>query len=388
MILIGLLTSIALIGYSLAGYPLVMGLMARFYPRPWKSAVAGDSGLSVVLCVHNAEAIIKERLLNLLECTWQGQREIIVVCDGCTDYTVREVEHLAAAMPQIRLLEARQRVGKPAGLNLAIPKCSHRFVVLADARQRFAIDALQKLAAPFADPTVGAVSGLLEIASSESGGGRGVDLYWRIETILRAFEGRFDSVIGCTGAIYAIRRDIFEPLPADTLLDDVVIPMRIAHQGYRVIYEPAAKAFDPQKLNPETEKKRKLRTLVGNFQMIERYPAWMLPWCNRLWWQLISHKYLRLLVPWFMITALVFSVLGADAMGFVSLLLIIQLLCYAAGLLGWLVKGLRSVFVSVPAGFLILQSSCFMALFAYLRHRRNLLEIWQPATSTSSLNSK
>ncbi len=388
MILIGLLTSITLIGYSVAGYTAVMGLMARFYPRPWKAAFAGEAGLSIVLCAHNAEAIIKERLLNLLECTWEGPREIFVVCDGCTDDTVREVEHLATAMPQIRLLETTQRVGKPAGLNLAIPQCSYQVVVLADARQRFALDALQKLTAPLADPAVGAVSGLLEIASSEAGGGKGVDLYWRLETRLRAFEGRFDSVIGCTGAIYAIRRDIFEPLPVDTLLDDVVIPMRIAHQGYRVIYEPAAKAFDPQKLNPETEKKRKLRTLVGNFQMIERYPSWMLPWRNRLWWQLISHKYLRLLVPWLMITTLIFSVLGANAMGFVSLLLIVQLLCYTAGLFGWLVKGLKSVVVSIPAGFLILQSSCFMAFFTYLRHRRNLLEIWQPTNSFTSLNSK
>lgn len=387
MILIGLLISIALIGYSVAGYPLVMGLLARFCPRPWKAAVAGETGVSIVLCIHNAEAIIKERLQNLLDCAWDGPREIIVVCDGCTDGTVREVEHLASAMPQIRVLKRPQRGGKPAGLNLAIPECSYHVVVLADARQRFANDALQKLTAPFADPTVGAVSGLLEIAASKAGGGRGVDLYWRMETSLRGFEGCRDSSIGCTGAIYAIRRDLFEPLPADTLLDDVVIPMRIAHQGYRVIFEPAAKAFDPQKLNPETEKKRKLRTLVGNFQMIERYPVWMLPWRNRLWWQLISHKYLRLFVPWLMIASLVLSVMGASSIGFVRLILILQVLCYTAALLGWLVKDVKSSLVSIPAGFLMLQSSCFLAFFAYLKHRRNLLAIWQPVTSTTSSTS-
>jgi cellulose synthase/poly-beta-1,6-N-acetylglucosamine synthase-like glycosyltransferase len=380
MIIIGLLLSLMLIGYSFAGYPLLMGLLARCFPKPWKQGVEAEKGLSIVLCVHNAEAIIRERLQNLLDCTWEGPLEIIVVCDGCTDGTVKAIQDFAA--PQVRVLETGTKSGKPAGLNLALAQCSHDIVVLADVRQSFAKDALQKLAAPFAESEVGAVSGLLEIATSAAGGGRGVDLYWKLETKLRAFEGRFDSVIGCTGAICAIRRDLFEPLPADTLLDDVVIPMRIAHRGHRVIYEPAAKAFDPQQLEPEKEKKRKLRTLVGNFQMMERYPAWMLPWRNRLWWMLISHKYLRLLVPWLMIAAFVLSVMGASQ-PFVRVVLILQLLCYAAGLLGSVVKGIPSRFVSIPAGFLLLQASCFMAFFAYVRYRRDLLALWQPSTTST-----
>lgn len=380
MIVIGLLLCLSLIGYSFAGYPVLMALLARCCPKTWKEATEPEKGLSIVLCVHNAEAIIRERLQNLLDCTWEGPLEIIVVCDGCTDGTVEVIEVLAAK--QVRVLETQTKGGKPAGLNLALPQCSHEIVVLADARQSFAKDALQKLAAPFADTEVGAVSGLLEIAASEAGGGRGVDLYWRLETKLRAFEGRFDSVIGCTGAICAIRRDLFEPLPADTLLDDVVIPMRIAHKGHRVIYEPAAKAYDPQQLEPEKEQKRKLRTLVGNFQMIERYPEWMLPWQNRLWWMLISHKYLRLLVPWLMIAALVLSVIGAGQ-PFVRVMLILQVLCYAAGVLGLKVKGIQSRFVSIPAGFLLLQASCFMAFFAYVRHRRDLLALWQPSSTST-----
>ena len=380
MIIIGLLLSLMLIGYSFAGYPLLMGLLARCFPKPWKEGFDAEKGLSIVLCVHNAEAIIRERLQNLLDCTWKGPLEIIVVCDGCTDGTVKAIQDFAAS--QVRVLETETKSGKPAGLNLALPQCSHDIVVLADARQSFAKDALQKLAAPFAESEVGAVSGLLEIAASAAGGGRGVDLYWKLETKLRTLEGRFDSVIGCTGAICAIRRDLFEPLPTDTLLDDVVIPMRIAHRGHRVIYEPAAKAFDPQQLEPEKEKRRKLRTLVGNFQMIERYPAWVLPWRNRLWWMLISHKYLRLLVPWLMIAAFVLSVMGASH-PFVRVVLILQVLCYAAGLLGSLVKGIPSRLVTIPAGFLLLQASCFMAFFAYVRHRRDLLALWQPSTTST-----
>lgn len=382
MILSCLVLCLALTAYAFAGYPVLMALLAYWRPRPWRGQVkTAHEGLSVVLCVHNAAASILPRLQNLLECTWHGPLEIVVVCDGCTDGTVAEIRELAA--PQVRVLEREVRGGKPAGLNLAIPQCRHQIVVLVDVRQSFDGDALQKLAAPFADPGVGAVSGLLEIASSEAGGGKGVDLYWRLETRLRAWEGRYDSVIGCTGAICAIRKDLYTPLPVDTLLDDVVIPMRLAVNGARIIYESAARAFDPQKLEPEREKKRKLRTLVGNFQMMECYPFWMLPWRNRLWWQLFSHKYLRLMVPWLMIAVVVLTFLAVDTL-FGRLLLAAQGVCYGAAMLGLAVPGLKSRCLTIPAGFFMLQASCFMAFFAYLRHRRNLLLLWQPASSSPS----
>ena len=382
MILISLILCLALIAYSFAGYPILMAALARFRHRSWQAQHEGASGggLSVVLCVHNAESMIRDRLENLLACIWDGPLDIIVVCDGCTDGTAARIKSLAA--PQVRVLQIERLGGKPAGLNMAIPQCLHPIVVLTDARQKFAADALQKLVAPFANPAVGAVSGLLEIASSEDGGGSGMDLYWHLESRLRAWEGRYDSVIGCTGAICALRRDLYTALPEDTLLDDVVIAMRIAHNGQRVIYEPAARAFDPQKLEPEKEKKRKLRTLAGNFQMIERYPFWMLPWRNRLWWQLISHKYLRLLVPWLLMAVLALTLAAADHW-LIQLLLLLQCSCYILGLLGCLAPGCRSRFVTVPAGFLMLQASCFMAFFAYLGHRRHLQQLWLPAANSS-----
>jgi cellulose synthase/poly-beta-1,6-N-acetylglucosamine synthase-like glycosyltransferase len=369
--------------YSFAGYPALMALLARLRPKPWQARgqSSAHEGLSVVLCVHNAATLIRPRLQNLLECAWAGPLEIVVVCDGCTDGTTAAIRELAT--PQVRMLEKDQRGGKPAGLNLAIPQCLHQVVVLADVRQSFDVEALQKLAAPFADPEVGAVSGLLKIASSETGGGQGVDLYWQLETKLRAWEGQYDSVIGCTGAICAIRRDQYTPLPEDTLLDDVVIPMRLAVNGARIIYEPSARAFDPQKLEPKREKKRKMRTLVGNFQMMERHPAWLLPWRNRLWWQLLSHKYLRLMVPWIMIALAVLSFLAADAL-FGRVLLAAQGACYGAAILGLAQPKLKLRFLTIPAGFFMLQLSCFTAFFLYLWHRRNLLALWQPASSSPS----
>lgn len=379
MLLTSILLCLLAIGYAFAGYPCLMAFLAHFFPRPFAKQVNQERGLSVVICVHNAAAVIAARLRNLFECDWKGPFEVLVVCDGCSDDTAGEIERLALA--QVQVLSSPYHQGKAAALNLALPRCSYPIVVLTDARQRFAKNALLKLAAPFADSHVGAVSGRLEIAPSEEGSGRGGDLYWRLETFLRTVEGRYDSVIGCTGAICAMRPELYAPLPVDTLLDDVVIPMRVAEKGYRVIYEPEAVAFDPQRLDPEKEKTRKLRTLVGNFQLIETYPAWMLPSKHRLWWMLISHKYLRLLVPWLLMFVLILSMAGAAAGDpFAGALLLGQLFCYAAGMLGLVMRGGIFRLCGIPAGFLLLQASCFMAFFAYFRHRRNLSRVWRPTS--------
>lgn len=371
-----ILACLFLIFYSFAGYALLMAALARWVPKPLRasSPEASNPGLSIVLCVHNAEDTIEPRLKNLFACVWSGSLEVVVFCDGCTDRTVdilKKVDH-----GSLRVIENPDQRGKAAGLNAAIPLCSHDLVVLCDVRQTFAADALQKLASPFADPAVAAVSGLLDIAASEAGGGRGVDLYWKLETRLRQWEGQFDSVIGCTGAICAIRRVLYTPLPEDTLLDDVIIPMRMAVSGGRVLYEPGARAFDPQPLDPEREKSRKRRTLVGNFQMLERHPSWILPWKNRLWWQLISHKYLRLLVPWLLIAVALLTAL-APRTPFIWLLIIGQAAAYGCAAAGRLFPRLRSRLLTVPAGFVLLQISCLTAFFAYLSHRKNYLALWR-----------
>lgn len=363
--------------YAQLGYAGAMWILARVFPRKLKTTHPMPDAITIVLCVHNGAARIQQRLQNLAACEWAGQREFLVFCDGCDDDTASLA--LQAGVEPVRVLSAPEQRGKWAALNDAIKAARHPIVVFADLRQTFDPQVIQKLAQAFRDPNVGAVSGLLEIAVSETGGGRGVDLYWRIERKLREWEAGFDSVIGCTGAIYAIRRDLYTDLPPGTILDDVVVPMRIAMQGYRIAYEPAALAFDPQTLDPDKEKARKLRTLVGNYQMLEQHPNWLVPWRNRLWCQLISHKYARLAVPWLMVVIAALTLL-APKTPTVWILLATQVACYGLGLLGSAFGGIRSRLVSIPAGFLLLQWSCARALFAHLRTRRDPLSLWKPST--------
>jgi cellulose synthase/poly-beta-1,6-N-acetylglucosamine synthase-like glycosyltransferase len=369
LLLVGCLLAVF---YAQAGYACAMWLLARWFPRRHKATLPLPEAITIVLCVHDGAQEIEQRLRNLAECHWEGAREILVFCDGCKDDTAARAERAGA-----RVLASAERRGKCAAINDAVRSASHPVIVFADLRQTFAPDALEKLAAAFQDPAVGAVSGLLEIAASGSGGGRGVDLYWRIERKLREWEARFDSVIGCTGAIYAIRRELFTELTPGTILDDVVIPMQIALRGRRIAYEPRAVAFDPQGLDPVREKGRKLRTLVGNFQMLDQHPDWLLPWRNRLWWQLLSHKYARLTVPWLLGTIAILTVATTKS-PFIWSLLGFQALCYALGILGWMFPGLRARWVTIPAGFLLLQWSCARAPLAYLRVRRDPLRLWKP----------
>jgi len=366
------------IGYIQAGYACALWFLASRRAKKAAPEHPMPTAVSIVLCIHNGGGRIQERLRNLHACKWDGEREFIVFCDGCDDDSATLAA--GAGIENVRVLTHPEQRGKWAALNDAVKSARHPIIIFADLRQSFDNCALQKLAEAFKAPATGAASGLLTIAQSESGAGRGVDLYWRMETKLREWESRVDSVIGCTGAIYAIRRDLFTDLPPGTILDDVVVPMQIALQGWRVAYVPEAIAFDPQKLDPDKEAERKLRTLVGNYQMIEQYPKWLLPWRNRLWIQLISHKYARLAVPWLMLAAAALNA-AAPKSPLIWLLLGGQVLCYGLAIVGCTFRNLRSRWIMVPAGFLMLQWSCALAFFAYLRCRRDPLSLWKNKTT-------
>ena len=285
--------SVGLLFYTFLGYGLFISALARTRSKVGAPPPEGATPPSVclVLVTLNEEQTVEARLRNLLGSQYPPEKlRIILISDGSTDATITRAQNLHD--PRIEIVGRQDRAGKAAGLNLALSRCAAEIVIFTDARQSFAPDAVARLAAHFADPAIGAVSGSLEIAPAASATGSGIDAYWRYEKALRAAESRFDSCVGCTGAIYALRPGLFAPIPDDTLLDDVVIPMAAAARGARVIHDPAALAFDPQSLEPAAELRRKQRTLAGNFQVLFRYPGWLLPWRNRLWWQLISHKYL------------------------------------------------------------------------------------------------
>lgn len=282
-------SSLGIVGYTYAGYPALISAWARMRPKRARTAPI-EPTVSVVLAAHNEAANIRRKLDNLLALDYPSDKlELVVVSDGSTDATDEIVQGMAA--DRVILERMERAAGKPTAVNRGVATASGEIVVFCDARQRVDSAALRALVAPFADARVGAVSGALHLPSD-----KGPGLYWSYEKRIRQAESQVDSVVGATGALYAIRRSLFSPLPSDCLLDDVLTPMRIAMGGHRVLFEPEAKVFDVE-ASLSGEFARKARTLAGNFQLLSQLPGALNPLRNRLAFQLVSHKLARLVCP-------------------------------------------------------------------------------------------
>ncbi len=354
-------------------YPLFLAILARLRPRPLRLRRPAPRSASIVLAAHNEELAIDRRLTELtalLEATgFDG--EILFVSDGSTDDTVAIAR--AHTKRFVRILELPERSGKAVALTRACAEAKYEIVVFADTRQTWAPDALELLLENFADPDVGAVSGDLIVVAGPGALG-GVGLYWRHEKWLRRQESLAGSQVGVTGAISAVRRELFRPIPPGTLLDDVYWPLNVALQGKRVVHDARAMAYDRLPDKARDEFRRKVRTLAGNFQLATRLPAALLPWRSPVWIQFLSHKLLRLVVPWALLALLALSAVlpGWEY----DVALVAQMLCYALGLAGML-PGVAARFkpASAAASFLVLNGAAWVAFWVWLTGREG--QSWQ-----------
>jgi poly-beta-1,6-N-acetyl-D-glucosamine synthase len=295
--------AVAVIAYAYVGY--LGWLWVRAQWRPWPVRRGRVEPLvSVVLVVRNEEAVLEQKLRNLLELEYPGKNfQIVVVSDGSTDAT-ESILRDHARNPQVHVLLNQLAGGKAMGLNAAMSVAQGDIVVFTDARQEIEPGAVRLLIENFTDPEVGAVSGELMLGDPANGEtGRGMGLYWQIEKRVRELEAAAGSVVGATGALYAVRRDLVVEVPADTILDDVFIPMNVARQKFRVIFDGRARAWDHADLGAHHEFHRKVRTLTGNYQLLQLAP-WLLRKENPLRFEFISHKLVRLLVPFALLLAL------------------------------------------------------------------------------------
>ena len=304
--------SIGLIAYVYVGYPALLGAWALVSRRGVDDASdAGDDSarpvpaVSIIIAARNEARRLPARIENLLASDYPRDRmQIIVASDGSTDATVDALAPYASTVELIMLPPG----GKARALNAAVARARHPILVFADARQRFAPDTIRRLVRHFARLSVGAVSGELVIDCGGSTIAEGVGAYWQYEKWLRRREAVVGSTLGVTGAVYAMRRILWEPLPPDTILDDVLGPMRIVLRQFRVIFDATALAFDEAASDAATETRRKVRTLAGNFQLIALEPRLLVPFVNPVWLQFMSHKIGRLFVPYALV-----ALFGASA---------------------------------------------------------------------------
>lgn len=365
-------TSLILVAYTFCGYPLLLALWSWLKPQALITRAPITPAVSIVIAAWNEAPRLAKRINNCFEQHYPSDcLEIIIVSDGSTDDTVSVVSTFGQ---RVRLVQLEKRQGKAVALNVGVAAARGEIIVFADARQRFAPDAVLQLVANFSDSSVGAASGELILEDEPCRDKSvGVGLYWKLEKWIRRKEATIDSVIGATGAIYAIRRALYQPLPPGIILDDVMTPMRIVLSGYRVIFESRAQAYDQLSDDACQEFSRKVRTLTGNYQILAQLPDLVNPRRNRLFIQYMSHKVCRLAVPFALILvflASLFSREGVEA----YLLLSLQIIGYALAFMGWVFSrmGVRERVASAAWAFVLLNAAALVGAFRYVAGSHDL----------------
>lgn len=353
--------AIGLVAYAYAGYPAITALVSRLRGRDVDTG-ADCPAVTVIVAAYNEEARIARRVQDLLAQDYPADRiRVLVVSDGSTDGTAQAAD---VGDARVRVLALPVNGGKAQAINAAVAAADTPLLCFTDARQQFAPGTLRSLVAPFADPRIGAVTGELIIRQVDGTAGS-VGLYWRMEKRLRHDEARLGWLHGVTGAVYALRRELYTPMPAGTVLDDVWVPMHVLRAGRRVWMARDALAYDVASATAGEEFRRKLRTLAGNWQLIARLP-WLLGPANPValaWW---SHKFARLLAPWALVVALVAAWSAPGT--FYRMAFAAQVLAYAlAGVaLVWPRLAQRIPLMPAAGTFVMLNAAALLSLPASL----------------------
>lgn len=359
----------ALMGYTYAGYPLWLWVRARFRRLPVQCACQ-QPFVSIVMVVRNEERAVERKLENLLGLEYpEALMEIVVVSDGSTDRTEAVLREYARN-PRVHVVMNQLSRGKASGLNDALSIAHGEIVVFTDARQRIEKLGLQALLNNFADPDVGCASGELMLGDPETGEkSHGMGLYWRIEKIVRTMESASGSVVGATGAFYGVRRELLQEIPPETLLDDVYIPMEVVRAGKRVVFEPQARAWDLPDLGAEREFARKVRTLSGNYQLLQMQP-WILSAANPIRFEFVSHKMLRLMVPFALLTMLLTCAFLSQP--FFRAAFLLQVAFYALSLVGMarMKRGPIARTADAALTFVVLNTAAMVAFGKFVTGRK------------------
>jgi cellulose synthase/poly-beta-1,6-N-acetylglucosamine synthase-like glycosyltransferase len=368
--------SAAVVAYVYVGYPCLIAVWARLTDRrPIRATFAEGQwpGISIVIAARNEAARLPARVRNLLDQRYPGPCEILVVSDGSTDDPASALAEFGA---WVRVLELPPG-GKPLALNAGVAAATGEILVFADARQRYAPGALVDLVSNFADPGVGGATGELVLdceqqVVTDSPVAESIGIYWLYEKWLRRSESRVWSTLGATGAIYALRRTCWTPLPARTLLDDVLAPMRAVLDGCRIVFDERAVAYDRASTDAAAESRRKTRTLAGNYQILLQEPRLLIPLVNPVWLQYVSHKIGRLVAPWALVGLFVATLAIAPAHPLAAVLLALQGVFYGLAISEALFHA-RERLARIAYMFVMMNLSAVTGLAALRRGR----EVWR-----------
>lgn len=364
--------------YTIIGYPLVLLTLVRFVARRPNNTQPPPQSFTFVIAAHNEEACIAEKLRNTLS---QGGAsgfalQVLVVSDGSTDETLSRAGSVGDA--RITVVAAEGRQGKALALNQILPKSVGEIVVFTDANSFLAPGALEAIAQHFRDPQIGGVCGRITVDKSRAGAiGRGEKLYWAYDQMLKLAESRLGGTVSAQGSLYAIRRELTAPLRIDCA-DDFYNSVRVVAAGKRLAFEPDARATEVVTDHAAKEMGRRIRSTERGWRAMMAFWWLMNPFRHGFYaFQLFSHKFLRRLVPFFLVAAFVANLFLLEQDWFYRVVGACQIAAYLAVILAAAVPALRRVPV-IRELFFFAMSNLAMALglVRFLRGKKSTL--WKP----------
>jgi biofilm PGA synthesis N-glycosyltransferase PgaC len=375
---------IILVLYAYIGYPVLIGLAA--YIGKWirannKHEQDHTPSVTLIIPAYNEASCIRKKIQNSLALTYPATKlQLVVVADGSLDDTVSIVSEFS----QVTLLHEAERKGKAAAIHRAMQQVRSELVVFTDANAILNPEALSKIVPHFADPGVGAVAGEKRVAVSVPPATAGEGWYWYYESILKKYESDFHSVMGAAGELFGMRTALYEPVAADTIVDDLVISLQVSLKAYRIRYEPAAFAVELASMSTREELERKTRIAAGGIQSLQRYGFKLLISKPLLAFEYFSHRVLRwLLVPYLLVLLFIFGIIGLfinETKGWMFWFFTAQLLFYLVALLGGILdrKKQKAGWIYAPFYFCVLHYAMIAGLIRYYSGKQSVL--WKKAS--------
>lgn len=373
-----LLISIGLVLYTYLGYGVVVWALIRLRPNRPPAPPASDEftpDVTLIVPAYNELDCLPAKVTNSLAQVYPSQHiRHLFVTEGSTDGSDKYLQTFYA--DSITVLGGHERRGKVAAMNRAMQQIQTPIVIFTDANTQLNPDAVRNIVRHFRDPEVGAVAGekRIQTTDSDSAAGSGEGIYWKYESQLKKWDAELHTIVGAAGELFAVRTELYEAVPPDTILDDFMISLLIAERGYRVAYAPDAYALERPSFSILDEQKRKVRIAAGGFQSMARLTALLNPFRHGwLTFEYVSHRVMRwavtpLCLPLILLLSLGLVLRGGEHPAW-TILLVAQLLFYGAAWLGYGLekRQLRWKLLFIPFYFTFMNACALAGLVRYLR---------------------
>lgn len=368
-----------LVFYTYVGYGIVlygMVILKRIFRGSKKQPDPNyEPEVTLLVAAYNEKDYVAQKVKNSLSLNYPPEKvHQIWVTDGSDDGTPEMLKQY----PGITVLHQPERRGKIAAMNRAVEHVKTPIAIFSDANTDLGTDSIRLIVEMFSDPKVGCVSGEKRIrqSDSEAAAAAGEGLYWKYESALKKWDAELYSVVGAAGELFAVRTELFQPVEPDTLLDDFMVSLRIAMQGYTIQYNPEAYAIETASANVKEELKRKIRIAAGGIQSVVRLaPLLNIFKYGILSFQYISHRVLRwTITPLALLIILIINALLIPLSAVYQLLMAAQILFYIAALLGWYLesKKIKVKILFVPYYFFIMNYAVYRGFFRYIKGRQHV----------------